>query len=201
MMRDAYTKERAREYVRVYGPPDHPHLEYLNRMETIARFVPDGSVLDVACGAAHIYSVLRRPDYLGIDSSPHMIAIAREFFPEAHFEVCDAFECERYAPKNTVISLSFLIHLESNLHQDMLQRMWNTCKEALIFTIPIDKDTTTLARTESQESKTLITNISYQTFINLCQSLKPTPAKIYTQGFPVGNFGWGLSDVLVRITK
>jgi SAM-dependent methyltransferase len=200
-MRDAYTEARAKEYVNIYGPPDAPRPIYLNRMKEIASLVPDGSVLDVACGVGHLYGQLRREDYLGVDSSPYMIDIAQRYFPGAHFRVVDAFELKTVEPRRTVVSSSFFIHLEPIVHQLMLQNMWDSCTDRLIFTIPILYNGVTFTHTEGQEAKTLITTISQETFNELCARLTPAPAVVFTQPFSAGSFGYDSGDRLVMITK
>lgn len=51
-------------------------------------------VLEIGCSSGYYYEVLeyllKRPiNYTGVDYSTHMIEMAREFYPQAHFEVAD----------------------------------------------------------------------------------------------------------------
>jgi len=52
---------------------------------------PGDKVLDACCGNGRLYGVLKEKniDYSGIDNSEELIKIAREKFPEAHFELAD----------------------------------------------------------------------------------------------------------------
>lgn len=55
----------------------------------LLRNEPVGVVIDVGCGAGDLVEVLDGWDYLGIDASPDMIAIARQRYPHARFQVGD----------------------------------------------------------------------------------------------------------------
>lgn len=202
-MRDAYTEARAKEYLNVYGPPDDPKPHYLSRMREIASLIPEGGVLDVACGAGHLYGQLKRPDYMGIDSSPWMIALAKKYFPEGRFQKLDAFEIEIFEGRGfkTVTATSFFIHLEAETHLSMLQKMWNVCEEGVVFTIPVQADSVVYTHTEGQEAPTLITTLSMHTFLALIDGLNPTPEKTDIRSFSPTSFGYQSPDRLVKITK
>lgn len=202
MMRDAYTEKRALEYIRIYGPPNHPREDYANRMQFIASFIPTGSVLDVACGAGHLSPCLKNgSSYNGVDSSPHMIKLAKQFFPAGRFSVGDAFDLSNYGRFDTVVANSLFIHIEPEKHQTLLQNLWNHAIDQLMFTIPIMNDVTTLTNTEGQEAKTLITNISFITLDKLITSLNPAPKYTKHIQFQHGSFGYGAGDYLIILTR
>lgn len=56
----------------------------------LLRAEPPGTVLDVGCGAGDLLSRLPGWDYIGVDASPDMIALARRRFPQARFIEADA---------------------------------------------------------------------------------------------------------------
>lgn len=58
---------------------------YARAAGALLRDEPAGTVIDVGCGAGDLFTALAGWDYLGIDASPDMIAIARERYPHARF--------------------------------------------------------------------------------------------------------------------
>ena len=75
------------------------------------------SVLEVGCGSGYYSEILplllRRPiDYLGVDYSPHMVALARRAYPGANFLAADArslpFDDSSF---DVVISGTSLMHI------------------------------------------------------------------------------------------
>lgn len=51
---------------------------------------PRGAVLDVGCGAGDLVELLEGWEYIGLDASPAMIALARQRYPHARFVQADA---------------------------------------------------------------------------------------------------------------
>jgi len=199
-MRDAYTEKWALDYIDVYGPPNNPKPEYLARMKYVANVIPDGSVLEAACGEGHLYAQIKRKEYIGIDSSPHMIAKAHEYFSEADFRVMDAFNLGNLTAE-TVVFTSLLIHIEPELHPILLQRLWERSLKQMVFTMPIISDKTTVEYSDILGRKTLITNISPATFDKLVSGLYPKPKTIKYTPFPPGSFGHGLNDYLIKLVR
>jgi uncharacterized protein (DUF2062 family)/2-polyprenyl-3-methyl-5-hydroxy-6-metoxy-1,4-benzoquinol methylase len=73
-----------------------------------------GRVLDVGCGrgqlGAFLHELGRSTDTLGIDSDARKIAVARQAFPEATFQVGDAAQAE-LAPADTILLIDVLHYL------------------------------------------------------------------------------------------
>jgi len=73
--------------------------DYSNESDKIRRLIqrykrsPGNSLLDVACGTGKHLSYLRKDfECVGVDSSPEMIAVAREKLPDVQFVVGDMVE-------------------------------------------------------------------------------------------------------------
>ncbi len=85
------TPEQAAQFM-----PDAPPQLARKRL---AELVGIRSVLDIGCSRAEEIGDLYQPaQYLGIDCSPALVAIARERWPEYQFEVCPAQEIEGHWP-------------------------------------------------------------------------------------------------------
>jgi hypothetical protein len=80
--------------------------------------------------------------------------------------------------------------------------MWEHTRNALVFTIPIDKDFSRIVELNRKipeaSGTTLITHISEKTLKKITADLKGVLEKT---PFPEGCFGYGLNDYLIRISK
>ena len=65
---------------------------YAQAAGALLRDEPAGTVIDVGSGAGDLVATLEGWEYLGIDASPDMIAIARERYPHARFEQGDVHD-------------------------------------------------------------------------------------------------------------
>ncbi len=72
----------------------HIHVQdytaYATAAASLLAAQPTGSVLDLGCGGGDLYAGLPGWDYLGVDASPDMIALARSRYPGARFQLGDA---------------------------------------------------------------------------------------------------------------
>ncbi len=78
------------QYLKFEAQRTQPAEDLANR----AKFCRPQKVVDIGCGPGNSTAVLRSvfpgAAVLGIDNSPNMIARAREQYPQAAFQVCDA---------------------------------------------------------------------------------------------------------------
>ncbi|MGI9028256.1 MAG: class I SAM-dependent methyltransferase, partial [Candidatus Saccharimonadales bacterium] len=97
----------------------------------------DPSVVEIGCGDGRdAKEIVRRTNnYVGFDISDGMIKIARNYVPEAHFEVADAVSYEY--PKNTDIIFAFasLLHLDKEEVEQVLSSVWQSLNTGGIFYI------------------------------------------------------------------
>lgn len=75
---------------------------------------PTGSVLDVGCGGGDLHAGLPGWDYLGLDASPDMIALARSGFPAARFECGDAMALPS-RPVNAIVAVGEVLNYATDL--------------------------------------------------------------------------------------
>jgi SAM-dependent methyltransferase len=99
-------------------------------------------VLEIGCGDGRdAKEILKRTNrYLGIDISSAMIAEARRYAPEGHFEVADI---ETYIfPKDLDIILSFasLLHSDTEAVRAILESAYASLKNGGIFYISLKHD-------------------------------------------------------------
>lgn len=73
-----------------------------------------GVVIDVGCGAGDLVDSLEGWDYLGIDSSPDMIGIARQRYPHARFEVGDAQDLPE-GPVDAIVAIGEVLNYATDL--------------------------------------------------------------------------------------
>lgn len=204
-MKHAWDKKRVENHIATYGAPDNSNPRYKRRMRFASEGFVGDSVLDVACGVGHLYHVLspRIWHYKGIDSSKEMIRIAREYAPDGLFTVGDAYDLSEEGIYDTVIAMSLLIHIEQRDLQHIIEQMWMHARKSLVFTIPIDRDSSKIVmlsrKVRGANGKTMITHISHKTLDGLLHSLNPR--KVEKTLFPKGCFGYGLNDYLIRILR
>ena len=67
-------------------------------------------VLDLGCGTGHLTAEIaaRGADVIGVDSSPSMVALARQNFPKLRFQLCDARDFRFEKPFDAVFSNAVL---------------------------------------------------------------------------------------------
>lgn len=104
--------------------------------------VKDGdSILDVGCGNGRLLEALKdkKINYLGIDNSENLIALAQKNYPDNKFVVGNILDLEELKEKyNFVISVAVLHHLPSfKLRQHALLQMLNATKDngSVIFSV------------------------------------------------------------------
>jgi 2-polyprenyl-3-methyl-5-hydroxy-6-metoxy-1,4-benzoquinol methylase len=104
--------------------------------------VKDGdSILDVGCGNGRLLEALKdkKINYLGIDNSENLIALAQKNYPDNEFVVGNILDLEELKEKyNLVISVAVLHHLPSfKLRQHALLQMLNATKDggSVIFSV------------------------------------------------------------------
>ncbi|MBR4259072.1 MAG: methyltransferase domain-containing protein [Kiritimatiellae bacterium] len=79
-------------------------------VERVAGLPPKARILDLACGTGAVVAAWRRrfpdADITGVDSSPGMLAVARERCPEAHFVEGDMESSLRDVPDESLDAVS-----------------------------------------------------------------------------------------------
>jgi len=114
------------------------HWAYLR---AVAELVRTKQVLDAGCGMGHLLPILRELipdiDYRGFDKSPHMIRLAKEFFPEdsPRFSEGDIFDMQKFLDCSTVLCLNVLIHQRDIVTP--LRQLWLTTADELIITLKL----------------------------------------------------------------
>lgn len=109
-------------------------------LEKIASQIKDGSsVLDVGCGNGRLLEVLenKKINYLGVDNSEELIALAKKNYPNYDFKVIDILDLEPIERKfDFIISVAVLHHIPSQeLRQQALQQLKKIAKEQIIFSV------------------------------------------------------------------
>ena len=133
-----WDEERVKFYIETWGPPNAPKKwQDHDRMEIPVTLLKGETVLDVGCGLGHLYYALKGKvtEYLGIDSSPHMLEKAREYFPEADFRHGDIHDLSPFPQADTVYSVSLLIHLPSI--EEPIQQLWDKTLKRCVILIPM----------------------------------------------------------------
>jgi ubiquinone/menaquinone biosynthesis C-methylase UbiE len=96
-------------------------------------------VLDVGCGVgryAHFYQTMP-VQYLGVDSSESMLAVARERYPHMRFEVGDVYGLDSLPMFDTVIAIALLIHMPNV--EDAVRQMWSVAGQCLMMTVTMSE--------------------------------------------------------------
>jgi trans-aconitate methyltransferase len=95
------------------------------------------SVLDVGCGFGDLYGYLIKKGlsikYTGIDINLNLIKLAKEVYPEAHFEVIDVAEYEKSDSFDWLFACGFFEFKipEENYVQKMLKKMYTICTKGV----------------------------------------------------------------------
>lgn len=100
---------------------------------------PNPNVVEIGCGDGRDAKeiVKRTTNYLGVDISESMVALAREYVPEGKFEVVDV---EQYQfPHNTdlIISFASLLHSDKQHLAQILSRAHGALRDGGIFYISL----------------------------------------------------------------
>ncbi|MHA2038312.1 MAG: class I SAM-dependent methyltransferase [Promethearchaeota archaeon] len=114
----SWNKEVAQNYITTYGSPSEPKGAHHTRMKKASSIIgSEGEMLfDVPCGIGHLYPFVKdRFIYTGIDSSPEMLKIAREHFPEGDFRLGDIYDLHEFVTPDIIVCLSLFIHLPNPL--------------------------------------------------------------------------------------
>lgn len=139
-MRDweVWDRDRAEEYLKVYGLPAGPTRAMAKRMRVGANLIEGKSVLDVGCGCGHMYPWImhRIDDYLGVDVSDEMLGRARAFCG-AEFKQGDVYDLSPFGTYDTVIAISLLIHLPDP--EKAIQEMWKHAGRCLVAAFQLNK--------------------------------------------------------------
>ena len=129
-------KERAQRYPNAYGSPHNPNPEHRERMELASSLIVGNNVLDIGCGIGHLLHFVKDGiEYVGADTSPEMLQVARHFYPNNTFRIGDIYDLSPFRIFDTVLSQSVLIHLPEI--EIPLQEMWGHARKAMVFSIPI----------------------------------------------------------------
>lgn len=97
---------------------------YLDRLE--ARLSPGSDVLELGCGTGRPVAARLAPThrYVGVDSSPRMVELARRNVPDGKFQVADMAAV--YVPENSldaVVAFYSIIHVPRQQQPDLFSRI------------------------------------------------------------------------------
>lgn len=191
-----WNEERTKRYIETYGPPDNPKREYKKRMLFISQYVTGNTVLDVGCGAGHLYPHIAPnvKTYKGIDISADMLNYARKFFPRGDFEVGNVYDLTHEHEYDTIVSASLIIHIPLSDVETVIKQMWHRTLKELVFTTTLTYDHSYL------EGGELATHLSPQTLNNILRMLDNIEGIRKTR-FEEGVFGYNHNDFVVVVTK
>lgn len=105
-------------------------------MELASSFIVGNSVLDIGCGIGHLLPFVKEGiEYMGVDTSPEMLRVAKSFHPNDIFCIGDIYDLNPFGVFDTVLCQSVLIHLPEI--EVPIQEMWSHAHKAIVFSIPI----------------------------------------------------------------
>lgn len=86
------------------------------KIEKFLSFLPkSGSVLDLGCGSGRLISYLPPElEYLGVDPSPKLLALAKKAYPQHRFVQGGFSEADKWGQFSAVVSLAAWHHLASS---------------------------------------------------------------------------------------
>lgn len=147
-------------------------------MEIVAAFkkrfpLVTRSVLDAGCGAGRFTPLFKPDQYLGIDNSPEMLAIARRWRPNYQFVEADIYNLSGFKDNQfeLVLSHSVLKHLPEQ--EPALKEMWRVAEKYCMVTLVIGRK-----RSESTWKGFLHHIITFEDFTGDIKRLNPTPWRI-----------------------
>jgi len=97
----------------------------------------NASILDVGCGVGHLVEYLieieYRGNYIGIDTLPEMVMIAREYYPNWKFQESDISTSEIIWKSDYVLGSGLFTFSDQKLMEMTIQAMFNACNRAVAF--------------------------------------------------------------------
>lgn len=131
---ELWDDERVKRYIKMYGDPREKKGSQSQLCKDASVFIKPYTVLDVGCGIGHLVPFAFSPGsgfgervgmtYTGVDKSPHMLDMARRFFPGETFIELDATDFDLGCEYDNVISISLLLHLTEEQAMKALACMW-----------------------------------------------------------------------------
>lgn len=93
------------------------------------------NVLEIGCGNGRdaVEIIKRTPDYLGIDISENLVALARHKVPEVHFEVADVESYAFSQNLDIVFAFASLLHVPKESLKEILKRAFFSLNDGGIF--------------------------------------------------------------------
>jgi len=170
-------------------------------MTKAASLVVGNGLLDVGCGVGGLYPLIKgmNIDYLGIDSSPAMLAKAREAYPEAanRFLSGDAYDLSKFSKADTVLAIGLILHLPNP--GKIVAQLCDRAKQCVVMTACIgDKPQMKTAREGSGERYFILrqdTSEDIRFMIKSCQNIA------CVEEMPFANKTFGESNYFFRIWK
>jgi len=95
------------------------------------------SVLELGCASGYYsevfeYLLSRRIDYIGVDYSAALIALARDYYPNARFETADV-TCLPFADKSVKVAFSSAVLMHLGNYQTHLDELMRVAKEYIVL--------------------------------------------------------------------
>ena len=115
----SYYDNSAESFARQAGDKDANWFEYDENMPSLLSLSDSisGDVLDYGCGAGNFTAMFRRSDRVvdGCDTSPHLVTIAREQYPEITFYNADKDGHVSLYKKYDLVIAKLVFHYVTNL--------------------------------------------------------------------------------------
>lgn len=110
----AYYDQQAQEHLKFRGEGVSQY--WVEELSKFQELLPEGSVLEVGCGAGNEAILLKQMgyDYLGIDISEGMLAIAKSRCPDGVFAKQDLRSLAVLSEFDGIIAIASLLHLEKD---------------------------------------------------------------------------------------
>lgn len=106
------------QYLKFAGERLRPAIDLLDRVPLVAEADKDLTVVDLGCGAGNLTPLIQlrwpRAKHIGVDSSPTMLAKARQEYPTADFIEADIATWRPAAPVDLIYSNAALQWLDGH---------------------------------------------------------------------------------------
>lgn len=161
--------------------------EHWRLIKKAASLVEGKSILDVGCGFGHLFSFFRDRDYLGVDTSEHMLKRARAFFPEDkdRFQIRDVYDLSCLKEFDSVVAVGVIIHLPEL--EKVLKQLWSRTRICTVFSVWIG-DSRTINTIDAGDKTVFRRRYTLEDFNQIFSKLDGLrKVEKYPHSYPLGN--------------